>query len=345
MRTESIVRTSENPSRLLLQKHEKDVFSARESLFAFLKEKSPAMSLAAKEILERKLNKASEENLPLMFELFPWIIKDLTGLGWKKTHEISINWLAINLYVYFLDDHLDSKTEIRAEEFLGASVLAQKGLLNLFKIVSGTKFEKLFNESLFSSASFQLEDVLNQQVVSENNFAKAKSASGKNQILIACAGAFAASKEKDAKFIIQLTKKILLTVQFLDDLADFEDDFKSNNITVLLNKVIKENKLTTKDAQRNEIVFELISTGSLLNVIHKIESSLSASITLIEGIKIKNKKSNPSYQFFTSLYIEVLLLHQLLTNSKDTFLKLPERQQLEIIEKIDKAISRIYLHT
>lgn len=345
MENRNSININENPSRLLFHNHEKDIFSTRESLFLSLKEKSPTMSSAIQGIFERKLKKASEDNLPLMFELFPWIIKDFTNISWKKTHEISINWLAINLYVSFLDDHLDSKTEIKADEFLGASILAQKGLLNLFKIVNGTKFEKLFNDSLFTSANFQFEDVINQKIVNENSVEKSKSASGKNQILIACAGALAASKQNDEKFIIALTRKILLAVQFLDDLADFEDDLKNHNITVLLNEVVKREKLDIQNVKRNEIIYELILSGSLLTVINVIESSLSASIVLIEGNKIKNKKTNPSFQFFTALYFEVLSLKNLLEDNRNNFSELPAKNRIEITEKVERAIAAIYLHT
>lgn len=335
----------ENPSRLLFHKHEKDILKTRESLYKFLNEKVPLMSKGVLDILKRKEKKGKQENLPVMFELFPWIIKDLTGLSWRKTHQISINWLAINIYVSFLDEHLDTKTEINAEEFLGASVLSQKGLLNLFKIVNGTKFEKLFNDSLFSSANFQLDDVLNQQLVLNNNYKKTQSASGKNQILIACAGAIAASKQEDSKFVIQFTKQILLAVQFLDDLADFEDDFKDNNITVLLNEVAKQNEINRNDLTRKELIEKLIFTNSLINVINQIESSLSAAIVLINNRKIKNKNSNPSFQFFTGLYYEILLLKNLLENVGQNYSEMPSKVKIEIVEKVERAITKIYLHT
>ena len=250
--------TYENPSFYLFTEHKKDILSTRESLFSFLEKKAPSMSLAVKNILERKLEQTQIDELPLMFELFPWIIKDLTGLSWRKTHEVSINWLAVNLYISFLDDHLDSKIEIKADEFLGASLLSQKGLINLFKIVSGTKFEKLFTDSLFNAANFQLEDVIDRAMVTKTNLEKSKSASGKNQILIACAGALAASKEDHSEFIIRLTNKILIVVQFLDDLADVESDLKHNNITVLLNEVVKESRIDVKNIERKELIKELI---------------------------------------------------------------------------------------
>ena len=334
-----------NPASLFYKDQEKNVMSVRQSLFSSLEKKSPMLGVAAKGILQRKLNQANQKNLPMMFELFPWLIRDLTCLSWKKTHEISINWLAIYLYVSFIDEHLDLKTEIKPEEFLGASILAQKGLINLFKIVNGTKFEKLFKDSLLDSANFQLVDVLEQAKVTEEKFEKAKSASGKNKILIACAGALAATKESDSRFIIDFTKKILLAVQYLDDLADFEDDLKQKNITVLLNEVAKKRNLDLKQIKKIELVYELIISGSLLNVISKIEKSLLTSIVLIDSNANKKKGYNPSYRFFTSLYLEVLMLRTLLENNQNNFKELPSKSKKRIIEKVERAITKIYLHT
>ena len=291
------------------------------------------------------MKQSRDNNLPMMFELFPWVIKDLTGISLKKIHEISVSWLSIYLYVSFLDNHLDTKAEIKPEEFLGASILAQKGLINLFKIVNGTKYEKLFTDSLFSSAINQLVDVFEQKKVYENYYEKEKSASGKNKILVACAGALAASTEKHSQFIIDLTNELLLTIQFLDDLADFEDDLKHRNITVLLNEIAKDKNFDFSDFERKVLIGKLISTGSLYNVIKKIEASLSTSILLMNKTAIKNKKSNSSYKFISSLHLDISLLSDFLKKCKNNFKNLAVEKQNEIIEYADKAITNIYLHT
>ncbi|MEO6239798.1 MAG: hypothetical protein ABIQ40_00615 [Bacteroidia bacterium] len=334
-----------NPSQLLFKSHEHSILSTRQALFSFITEKSPAMGVATNKILHRKLEQASKDNLPVMFELFPWIIKDLTGIGQRKINDISINWLALNLYVAFLDDHLDSKTEIKAEEFLGASILAHKGLINLFKIVHGTEFEKLFNDSLFSAAHFQLEDVLSQSKISRNKFSKLKSAYGKNGILIACAGALAAAKLEKADFIIDLTKSMLLSVQLLDDLADFESDFKQNNITTLLNDVATKRKKKYFPLKRRKIISDFISTGALLRVTQKVEQSLSTSVTLIENNVSGRTKSNPSYRFFTTLYVEVVSMRNLLEGLSSKFKAMPTKEKRAAITEVDKSISKICMHS
>ncbi len=334
-----------NPSILLYHSHREDILSVRKTLFTSLDKRSPSIGKAARKILQKKLNHSPIKDLPMMFELFPWLMRDLSGLDKAKTKKISVSWLAIYLYVSFLDDCLDSKNEINADEFLSASVLAQKGLINLFKIVNGTKFESLFNNSLFTSANFQLLDVLEQARVNEDSFAKANSASGKNGILIACAGAFAASKNDKADFIVKLTNKLLLTVQFLDDLADFEEDFASKNITVLLNNAVKEGRLNPKTSGRNKLIQELISSGSLLSVVKTIESSLTTAIILINQEVKNNKKENPSYNFFTSLYLNVVSFRDYLESNQPGFSKLPFKKRSVVIEEIDKAIKKIYLHT
>lgn len=335
----------DNLSIPLYNAHKKSINGVRQKLFLSFDNKSLLLGKAARDIYYKKTKSTSKSTLPQMFELFPWVIKDLAGLSHKETKKISVSWLAIYLYVSFLDEHLDMKTEINANEFLGASVLAQHGLLNLFKIVNGTRFERIFTNSLFSSASFQLEDVLEQTKINENKFGKAKAAAGKNKILIACAGALAATKEDKSSFILEITNKLLLSIQFLDDLGDFEDDFKQNNITILLNSVAKENKLDILNFSRNELIGKLIESGSLLNVIRKIEESLSTAIQLIECNLNGNKKENSSYTFFTALYLSILTFSKELSEYQTVFLDLPVDERNVIIEKVDKSIRKIYFHT
>jgi len=333
-----------NPSAILFHAHEKNILSVRETLFASISSISVPMAKAAEDILMRKIDQAGGKSTVRLFEIFPWVLKDLADLSWHKTHDVSVNWLAVYLYVTFLDDHLDSKTNIKAEEFLGASILAQKGLLNLFKVVHGTKYESLFTNALLSSASSQLTDVLEQAEVKTEQFGKASSASGKNNILIACAGALAAACNTDSPFIIDFTKKLLLAVQLLDDLADFEEDFSRNNVTILLNDIYERNHDLQSKYSRKDILSKLVESGSLLNVIKRISNSMQAAKDLL-STNVRHKTRRPSVEFFQTIHKTIVSFESALSVYKIGYSSLSSIEKDTILDEVDNYVSRIYLHT
>lgn len=335
----------ENPASLLFFDHENNINSVRKSLLSNLKKRSLPIATGIENILNRKKDEAKNKNLPHLFELFPWLLKDLTGLDHEKTYEIAINWLSLYLYISLMDDYLDFEMEIKADEFIGSSFLAHNGLINLFKIVNETRYEKIFSDSLFSSAKYQLNDVLVKPISYGESFEKAESASGKNSVLVACAGAVAASCENNSEFVIDLTQELLLSIQLLDDLADFEEDLINNNITILLNGIFTHNRMELKNITRSEIIHQLIISKSLLNVITRIESSLSTSISLILSRAQSQINSTSTFIYITSLFDEVFMLRTFLEVYQNEFEYLTNEKQNIIIKEIDKRIHRIYLHT
>lgn len=327
-----------NHAAILFGMHQENILHVRQSLFKDLNQKSPLLGKAVKRILETKIEKALQA--PLMFELLPWIIGDFSNINRKETEKLAVNWLAVYLYVTYIDDHLDEKKPLIADEILGASVSAQKGLLNLFKIVQGSKYEKIFNDSLFSSASFELVDII-EQSNSENIDSKTISSGGKNHILFICAAAFAASDRENGDFIIKLTRKLLLAIQYLDDLADFENDWYTKNYTVLLSGM----NVNSKMGDRIELLNAIVTNGSLYRVLMEIEQALdSIQILLIKKRVIIGKK-NASIMFFSAINLEITKLRIYLEEKVDDFTSIEDSERLKIIDEIDKSIYRIYFHT
>lgn len=332
-----------NPSLLIFHHYEPQILSARNSLFSSLKATSDSLAIAAERILERKINSKNEKSLPHLFEIYPWLLKDLTNLDFGKAHAISVNWLALYMYVFFLDDHLDLKTKIEPDEFLAASVLAQMSVINLFKIVDNTKYENLFRDSLIRSAKYELKDVIEQTLVCNDNFSKSESASGKNSILLACASAVAASTGKDSDFIIDLSRELLLSIQLLDDLTDIEEDIVQGNITIPLN--IFGSKLAKTSLDRNEIITLMLQSKSLYNTIERIESSLAKVVKLIHALDIKIHPSNPAIVYFQDLLTVVSQLKLFIESIEGSFNTLTVASQKELIKELETKLTQIYCHT
>ena len=343
MRPELYQVNHSNPSFLIYYHYESQILSVRNSLFSSLKTKSERIAASAEKILEKKLNSKCEKGLPHLFEIFPWLLKDLTNLDHAKAHVISVNWLALYMYVSFLDDHLDLKTRIEPDEFIAASVLAQTSLINLFKTVANTKYEELFRDSLICSAKYELKDIMEQAMIYNDIFSKSESASGKNAILFACAGAVAASTENNSDFIIDLTRELLLSVQLLDDLTDIDEDIARGNITIPLNDVV--GKLDSTALNRTTIIGLMLQSKSLYYILERIESSLSNMITLIHTSSGNIHASNSAFVYFQNLLTNVSQLRLYIESIDDSFKNLSVVKQGRLIEELEIKLANIYCHT
>jgi len=293
--------------------------------------------------LEKKILSTNNKGVPHLFEIFPWLLRDLTNLDHSKSREISINWLALYLYVSFLDDHLDKGSNINPDEFIAASVLAQTSLINLFKIVDNTKYEDLFKECLIRSAKFELQDVIEQSLVYNDSFTKSESASGKNAILLACAGAIAASNEKDSDFIIEITRELLLCVQLLDDITDFEEDFRQGNITIPLNDFFREIK--PSNFSKNTMLEFMLQSDSLFKILDRIEISLTKVVDLIHTCCLNIHQTNPALQYFLAMLNKVSQLKLYIESIEGSFENLSTNIKETIRTEFESKLIEIYCHT
>jgi len=332
-----------NPSFLLYTHYESEILSVRNGLLSSIYSKSERIAAAVDKILQKRINAINEKGIPHLFEIFPWLLRDLTNLDHDQAHDISINWLALYLYVSFLDDHLDIHTKIEPDEFIAASFLAQSSLINLFKIVNNTKYESLFKESLILSAKYELKDVIEKAIVHNDSFTKTNSATGKNAILLACAGALAASAENESDFIIDLTRELLFAVQLLDDLTDVEEDLIQGNITIPLNDIVRDCKLTLSSS--GTIISLMIQSNSLHQVLVRIESSLSSVVALIHASGLKIQQSNSALQYFLVMLSKVSNLRLYIESIEDSYKIISTSKQEKVIKELEKKLKEIYCHT
>lgn len=331
-----------NPSFRFFNFYQSQIQEVRNSLFSQLEEISPDFSSEIINLFEDKLR--NNDNKPPLGELFPWIIKDLTSMRTATVKKISIGWFAIYLYTLFLDEYVDDKKPIKPEVFLAGSILAKIGLTNLTKIVKGTKYESLVDKSLNESALYQLRDVRKQNTKGQLNEKEIYSA-GKNKIIFACAGALAASNSKHSKFIIQLTNSLLLSLQYLDDIADFEEDFLNSNYTVLLHNIddvkVKSLFSKTNNTSYRILLSQLIVNGSLERVTTKLSDLFSNSIHLIKQLDKKVISKTESYILFKDLIFLIDSLNQLLKSKAVYFPSMSKFAQEDLLNQVEQKIKYI----
>lgn len=331
--------TKVNPSKLFYSVYEKNILKSREALFEELNKSSTDFGVEARKLLAMKLE--ANNNTPLLGELFPWIIKDLINADVETTHNISVGWLAIYLYTLFLDEYVDNPKPISSNMFITSSLLAKIGLLNFARLTSNTPYENFIDRVFTHSAENQQLDIKYQKIDYEVDF-KEKYSEGKNYIVLACAGALAAQNSRHSEFILNFTKELLLTLQYLDDVADFKDDFSTKNFTVLLNDAFKgKPNIFSSNAKisNTELLIELIETGALSRVIGKILKLLNQSISLIN--EYNREKTSSASDYFHRLFDDCSILNNYLKENQFLIRSLPIKHQFIVLDKVEKLITII----
>lgn len=331
--------TSSNPSIYFYRNYEGSILRTRESLFAELDGISSDFGNEARKILKDKL--LSNNNNPLMGELFPWIIKDLINADNETTHKISVGWLAIYLYTIFLDEYVDNPKPIETTKFIAGSILAKTGLLKISHLTNNTPYDSFIDKAFSFSAKNQQLDSKFQNKITDIDF-KEKYSEGKNHIVLVCAGALASQNSQHAEFITEFSKHLLLTLQYLDDIADYKEDFEAKNYTVLLNEAFKSHPYflnSQKTITSRELLSELIITGALQRVIQKVITLLDQSILLLSQNNLTITKS--AAEFFYSLQAQCQAINIHLKKYQSKFKNLSLEKRDFILDNIEERIAII----
>jgi hypothetical protein len=325
-----------NPVVSFYKSYEKNINKVRSTLFDDLENISTDFATEARKILEEKLSENNQR--PLLGEIFPWIICDLINANAKTTHKISVGWLAIYLYTLFVDEYVDSPKKFSATKFITGSILAKTGLLEMSKFTHKTQFAKYIDNAFSFSAHNQLLDTKFQSTVSGIN-EKTKYSEGKNYVVLACAGVLASQNSKHSKFIIKFTQTLLLALQYLDDIADYKEDFKQNNYTVLLSDTFRNTELSKfKNFSNKRLLEELLITGSLQRVVEKIQQLLNQAIIYIQENNDDVDSKKASIDLFISLHASISVFNRFLKTECKYYKELPAEKRKYILDRTEKYI-------
>jgi len=336
-----VIRT--NPAWELYFTIEDDVLSARESLIAELDRISPNAGIITRDIFRERSAKAE---VPLMGELFPWIIHDITQGDEILTNRVTKGWLALYAFTLMLDEHLDKNIQISPEKFLAGSLLAKSAIINLLEIVRGTEYEKPFHKSLDSSIYAEVLDVAERSKIRDDKVIDTIS-KRKNHILIACACALAAVHAKYADEIIEFGNSIILGIQYLDDIADWKDDLSERNLTLLLASLAR--KLGFEDEELFELEPDnlfgrLIGTGTLRIVLARSKDLLGSSYQIISPL-IESRKDSYTRIFFVKLDQEIASLITLLEHAEQEMWEMSPTERSRSIREIQTRIKIVAQQT
>jgi hypothetical protein len=279
-----------------MSNHGEELRRTRLQLLRQVRQISPSLADQVSKIL---LMRRSLTNVAIG-EVWPWVMGDLVCAPRQKLREIAKAWLAIYVYSLLLDKACDEPQGLTGVENLAGALLFEIGYGDFSKMTSGTPWHQTIRNSIRVSIRDQ---ELELRIAGRPNLLslKRRACSGKNSGLLMTSAALAACSNVNGRALGQFTKQILLSFQYLDDLTDFESDWRSKNFTPLLvyaRKALKGRENTTTD--RAGLLEALVDSGALRIILSTCERSIANTLANFEKRTNKNIPTH-SKLFFDSL--------------------------------------------
>lgn len=321
-----------NPSKIFCDNIRPDVERTR----AFLIEDVTRMSSCWLKGMQSLINKRLiDSNTPVLGELIPWMLSDLFELEIDQVQDIATAWLKVYLYTCLIDDLLDEEAIFSPDEVLVSSLLFQEGSATLFNVVRNTKYEALLKDAFYLSAEGELQDLKEQHIPHAN---KAIAAKKKNYVLLACSAALAARSNERGNTIVEFSEAILLGLQYLDDIADWENDFSNGNYTKLLSQGLAHEVGSTKIKSRKVLLGDLVETGALNNLLSETASILKKAILI--ALPDNKDDSTAGRIFLVGLYDSVRIAENVVNEARRN-LKLPGNDRSKILDNVERVLEKI----
>ena len=146
--------------------------------------------------------------------------------------------------------------------------------------------------------------------------------------------------------MIDFTKSIILGLQYLDDIADWEEDYKNGNFTKLL--AIAHSRLSSsaggahninKSMPKNEVFAVLIKTGALSDLLKETNEIITTSMLM--ATSNNNCSLTETHHFFNNL-LELTNLAIREVETARNMIEIPfSDNQIAYLEKPEIAIRKI----
>lgn len=267
--------------------------------------------------------------------MIPWLLADLFDLDNTEVKEIATAWLKVYLYTCFIDDALDEDKRLVPSEVLAASILFQEGSATLFKLVANTRYEELLRKSFYLSAEGELLDIEEQSSISGH---KEISAKNKNYIFLACAAALAARAGQQGERIIAFSDAILLGLQYLDDIADWEHDYNCGNHTKLLSDAFQAITTEKGDLHRAELFRVLVLSGALSSLLRETRQIIEKGVL----VAIQHVESNTSAGgLFLLTLLDLVKSAETVVVEAESQLHLPACNEHFVLGRVENALKKI----
>jgi len=321
-----------NPTFEFFRITERDILSTRLGVVNHIKSRSTSLHGGAEALIRKRL---LTTETPALGELIPWLLADLFNLDNTAVKEIATAWLKVYLYTCFIDDALDENKRLVPSEALAASILFQEGSATLFKLVANTRYEEILRSSFYVAAEGELLDIEEQSSISDH---KIISAEKKNFVFLACAAALAAQADQKGERIIEFSEAILLGLQYLDDIADWEHDYSLGNHTKLLSDAFQIISAGKGKLHRAELLRVLVLSGALSSLLRETTQIIEKGVL----VAIQNVESNTSAGgLFLLTLLDLVKSAETVVMEAERQLHLPACNDHMVLGRVENILKKI----
>jgi hypothetical protein len=296
------------PSKLPLAAFQEDVERSRK---VFLKElqnlPEPLNAVATRQYLHRI---EAGHGQAVLGEYAPWMIADLTGIDDREAvGELVVPWLCIYSYIVFLDVVIDQQeVEDKRLLLIAAGLLLERALTRLHNLSPHAKDLMQATDRYFLETAIAAVDELNRHRAKVQCFTKEEVATlGRKVAALKLCTVYVLStrgvKEIGASDL-RAIDALGSAVQILDDITDWEEDWRSGNytypLTLTFERLFSYGVSRAADPQKmttDEVFAGMIWTKGLHEA---LEQSLEFFKTAIHTDK-------PRAQSATTAYIQEII--------------------------------------
>lgn len=253
----------------------------------------PLNTVATRQFLDR-INRA--KGRAVLGEYAPWLIADLAGIADRRAiRELAIPWLSIYTYIVFLDDMIDQQELADRELLLIASgLLLERALTKLHNLSADTKALLAKVDEYFTQTAIAAVSELKKHRLTIQSFSDEEIAVLGHKVASLKLCTFYILSARGVKTIGEVDLKAIdalgTGIQLLDDITDWEEDWRVGNYTYPLSLTIGalytqgiERALNPQEFTPDEVLTGMVLTGAL-------ERSIDRSIGFL---KIALKKGKP----------------------------------------------------
>lgn len=260
------------PAATLIREKRDHVARARARMVDRVATVAPELLSYLTGFLERR---AAHGWLPSVGEAWPWLLAELTGIDAEIANRVGPSWLALYWYTLIIDSQCDNfPAPVPPGETLMGTLLFELGLCDMLSLTTLDESRQLVRSSIHEALRNQMRDVQARTVAPSTDAQWAASAL-KNSGFVAGAAALASMANVDPSTLLRFSRSVLLALQHLDDLADYQGDFTEGNPTPLLTLARERGALETAGMDRLAVTAGLLTSGALSTVLRETRDILT----------------------------------------------------------------------
>lgn len=226
---------------------------------------------------------------PLLGEYAPYFVADMIGLkNPRVVEEIMPAWLSLYSFTVFMDDILDKPgmSEV-PETLIASSLLLERGLSRVMALLpKGGKVRVKIDEYFLEAAEAVMNELERHRRVHEEYSQRDVVALGKKVSLLKVCATYlflADGRGSIDDDVLISVERLASGIQLLDDLTDWEEDWRRGTYTYLLQRTfsfLEKQGLRRDPARlgRDEVLLAMILSGSLEDCIQQGRGLLSDAI-------------------------------------------------------------------